>query len=318
MPHPILKKTQGSSTPGPRPTARFISPHESEKETELDDPVGSKAALPSPSPAVETTKPDKKTSGPVGGKKKSNFVASTAANKKRPGFVRRQSSQSSAEPPYPGGSTQSSSQRTPPTALEQSSAQKKSSRPSKIQGSTSPSRQPSFTTTSQKGQSSSDAAEPRRGSAQKVSSHNGQSSKSQGPGQEAGDRLRVHSAPSKPAADEKGGREDGGGVRKILVDVKATSPAPTLTTAAGQVNLEGSGVGNSRPSSRQSHASSKDKGKGREGSDLFTKRPVQPTGAADADEPVGSLARSKSQLTLLLEKDRARGSEKTSPRKKKH
>ncbi|KAF9879436.1 hypothetical protein CkaCkLH20_02979 [Colletotrichum karsti] len=95
-PHPILKKSRGDSKSGPRPTARFVSPHESADEdfktsegTSSDSTANSGlemriSALPSP---VKSNK--KKTSTPT-----KRFVAS-AANKRRPVLPRRMSSQSS-------------------------------------------------------------------------------------------------------------------------------------------------------------------------------------------------------------------------------
>ena len=95
-PHPILKKARGPSSSGPRPTARFISPHESADEAEKDD-------LPASTPTIITTDletTDSNASAPSPAKKKPHstgkkFVASTAAAKKRPILPRRASSQSS-------------------------------------------------------------------------------------------------------------------------------------------------------------------------------------------------------------------------------
>ncbi|PVH76289.1 hypothetical protein DL98DRAFT_295136 [Cadophora sp. DSE1049] len=93
IPHPILKKTRGPSTGGPRPTARFISPHESEQEGEQNSSISpnSHVVVQPPSPDPRDGKADKKTGTP--GRKKTGFSAST--KKKRPVIVRRQSSQTS-------------------------------------------------------------------------------------------------------------------------------------------------------------------------------------------------------------------------------
>lgn len=93
MPHPILKKTRGPSTGGPRPTARFISPHESEHEGDQNSPVSpnSHVVIQPPSPDPRDGKADKKAATP--NRKKTGFPAST--KKKRPVIVRRQSSQTS-------------------------------------------------------------------------------------------------------------------------------------------------------------------------------------------------------------------------------
>ncbi|KAG4427358.1 hypothetical protein IFR05_017159 [Cadophora sp. M221] len=94
MPHPILKKTRGPSTGGPRPTARFISPHESEQEGDQTSSVSpnSHVVVQPPSPDPRDGKSDKKTTG-TAARKKTGFSAST--KKKRPVIVKRQSSQAS-------------------------------------------------------------------------------------------------------------------------------------------------------------------------------------------------------------------------------
>ncbi|PBP16888.1 hypothetical protein BUE80_DR012288 [Diplocarpon rosae] len=92
MPHPILKKTRGPSTSGPRPTARFISPHESEHEGHTSSiSPNSHVVVQPPSPDLRDARPEKKGGG-TSSKKKAGFSAS---KKKRPVIVRRQSSQTS-------------------------------------------------------------------------------------------------------------------------------------------------------------------------------------------------------------------------------
>ncbi|KAI5924466.1 hypothetical protein F4810DRAFT_125196 [Camillea tinctor] len=102
VPHPILKKPRGPSASGPRPTARFASPPGSDAE---DDGSKESETASSGSTAVahstdskgsssSTAKEEKKkiTTTPV--KKKSTaFVASTT--RRRPAMPRRQSSQNS-------------------------------------------------------------------------------------------------------------------------------------------------------------------------------------------------------------------------------
>lgn len=93
MPHPILKKTRGPSASGPRPTARFISPHESEHEPDASSSLSTNSHVvvqpPSPQPTEAT--PGKKPVG-SGSKKRAGFPAS---KKRRPVIVRRPSSQTS-------------------------------------------------------------------------------------------------------------------------------------------------------------------------------------------------------------------------------
>lgn len=125
MPHPILKKTRGPSTSGPRPTARFISPPESDGEADPSSSVStysqtnSHVVVEPPSPDSQNVKFDRKIS--PSSKKKGGFVAS--GRRKRPVIVRRQSSQtsqSSAEAVPSIATVHSSAGRTPPTVLEQS------------------------------------------------------------------------------------------------------------------------------------------------------------------------------------------------------
>ncbi|KAL4723990.1 hypothetical protein ACLX1H_008594 [Fusarium chlamydosporum] len=58
--HPILKKARGPSASGPRPTARFVSPHESADEDEIPS-SGSTAATASEAPVYVAASPKKKT-----------------------------------------------------------------------------------------------------------------------------------------------------------------------------------------------------------------------------------------------------------------
>jgi hypothetical protein len=96
-PHPILKKSRGPSvSSGKRPTARFVSPHESEDEAVKDsetssESMGGTGLAMRPRPAASSAKGEKK-STPTGRK----HIASTSASRRRPGLPRRQSSQSSA------------------------------------------------------------------------------------------------------------------------------------------------------------------------------------------------------------------------------
>lgn len=91
-PHPILKKPRGPSSSGPRPTARFVSPHASEDEDEKDSEINSSGSTVTPALEIRppVTSPPKKK---VHGKK---FVASTGAAKRRPHLPRKNSSQSSS------------------------------------------------------------------------------------------------------------------------------------------------------------------------------------------------------------------------------
>jgi hypothetical protein len=97
------------------------------------------------------------------------------------------------------------------------------------------------------------------------------------------------------------------------------SLAPTLTDASGEVNLGDVGVATAAGTSKS--AAKKDKGKGRDAEDspnagMFAKRPIQPALPAEVPDSTGSLTRSKSQLTLLLERDKARNGEHKSENEK--
>lgn len=124
------------------------------------------------------------------------------------------------------------------------------------------------------------------------------------------DQAQLQQKPVKSKSDNDRSR-DTGGLRMLPHNSKCpTSAAPTLTTANGQLDLKDPTVNKSGPNSVSTSSSIIDKGKGRGSDDTqrtFTKRPVQPIAQAES-EPTGSLSRSKSQLTLLLEKDRSRGS----------
>jgi hypothetical protein len=90
--------------------------------------------------------------------------------------------------------------------------------------------------------------------------------------------------------------------------------ATTLADATGQLDL-----GDSTILLRQVlGAEGRNKGKGRDPDDMFAKMPVPSASGNAATTPGGPLAKSKSQLTLLLRKDRAStGQQKPSDGKKK-
>ncbi|PFH56322.1 hypothetical protein XA68_16725 [Ophiocordyceps unilateralis] len=89
-PHPILKKTRGpSSSGGPRPTARVVSPHDSPDEAvDKDGELGSSSGTVITVVDRPATAPKKKPS--AAGKK---FVVASSTAKRRPVLPRRTSSQ---------------------------------------------------------------------------------------------------------------------------------------------------------------------------------------------------------------------------------
>ncbi|KAI0125244.1 hypothetical protein BJ170DRAFT_496497 [Xylariales sp. AK1849] len=100
--HPILKKPRGPSASGPRPTARFVSPPQTEGEDDnKESAIGvsatavTNAATDLKAASNSTTKErQKKSAGNTPKKKSTSFVASSAT-KRRPAMPRRPSSQSS-------------------------------------------------------------------------------------------------------------------------------------------------------------------------------------------------------------------------------
>jgi hypothetical protein len=151
MPHPILKKSRGPSASGPRPTARFISPHESEDDSDPTSSISpnSHVVVQPPSPDSQSLKSDNKSTA-THAKKKGGFVASNSAKKKtRPVIVRRQSSQTSqsstegatraSEIAESSAPVQSSSERTPPTFSAHTQSHDKKNAQSRIQENFSPS-----------------------------------------------------------------------------------------------------------------------------------------------------------------------------------
>ncbi|PSS28021.1 hypothetical protein M430DRAFT_162048 [Amorphotheca resinae ATCC 22711] len=142
MPHPILKKSRGPSTTGPRPTARFISPHESEDESMSSASFNSHVTVQPPSPGSPSSKTEKKAAATSGTVSKKSPVA---VRKKRPVIVRRKSSQSSSETSSKTAETTasteppSSPERTPPIPPESSNICSKEPPQAKLQENFSPS-----------------------------------------------------------------------------------------------------------------------------------------------------------------------------------
>jgi hypothetical protein len=359
MPHPILKKTRGPSTSGPRPTARFISPPESEGEGGLSSSVStdSHVVVEPPSSDSQNTKFDRKVS-PSLGKKKGGFVV--ASRKKRPVIVRRQSSQTSqsSSKAVPSIATvQSSSEKTLPTFSEQShnppqspfqenfspspDRSKSPNKPNTLQTSDSkhnPPRKPntaSLDESIERADSSGDPGpstqlrriknlqngvvrsedltaeeleeiEVQRTLLTEANSRVKKESRTANPLVATSEGFRILHRSLRPQSDVKVQQKGLDAVQLLDNETKgATSLAPTLTVATSKVNLGGVGAAPTGTSS------SGDKGKGRDSEDasMFAKRPIQPVQAAAVPDSTGSLTRGKSQLTLLLEQDRARSAE---------
>jgi len=92
-PASILKKLRGPSASGPRPTARFVSPQESENEAAKDVPEVSSGST--ATSGIEMRPPSAKAEKKPTASMAKKFVASSTT-KRRPAMPRRPSSQSSA------------------------------------------------------------------------------------------------------------------------------------------------------------------------------------------------------------------------------
>ncbi|KUJ09854.1 uncharacterized protein LY89DRAFT_278679 [Mollisia scopiformis] len=378
MPHPILKKTRGPSSTGPRPTARFISPHESQDEADRASSVSPNTHVtvqpPSPSQESQEPKTDKKSAAV---QTKKTFLAST--KKKRPVIVRRQSSQTSqssadiaaasagraSESGQSSSAIQSSSERTPPTFTQQARGQAQSKFQENFSSSLQRSGGSTQSTKKQTSRSTDIKRAPQRGKGTEVhtetdlagdpgpskqlqrienlqehvdelsaeeleelelqrmlleqanarvrkQSQTTQATQTPSLSESAHEGLRIvhNSLRSRPSASH--GTEGPSAMGLLQHDAKgATSAAPTLTDASGHVNL--GSVGHQQGRSLDSNVSrTAGKGKGRDPDEvqrnsMFAKRPVQPVQLPSSPDTSGPLSRSKSQLTLLLEKDRERG-----------
>lgn len=97
MPPPILKKSRGPSSSGPRPTARFISPHSSEDEDAGGNSSaaskGAQVIVRPPTPDAQVSKGGKRAETAAGGRRKAHAIGATnSGHKRRPGAVRRPNS----------------------------------------------------------------------------------------------------------------------------------------------------------------------------------------------------------------------------------
>ncbi|RAL68502.1 hypothetical protein DID88_007230 [Monilinia fructigena] len=336
MPPPILKKTRGPSGNGPRPTARFISPAASEDESSNSGSTNKHVV-------IEKEKVDRRMMPAPSSKK---FVAS-ASKKKRPVVVRRQSSQTSqssndSAARVSGGQGQQNRNlgRVPPLLVQPSRNQitqenivpRSTTSPIKrhFSKATAPTRGGSRKLASTREES----AEVEPAQAGPVS--NLQTLSKQVPAPLVSDAefkvqrmlldntKTVSMLPSGPPSpdsqasitskDSSTGKPPG--YRKIsgkhLLQHQSkgiVSSAPTLADATGHLDL-----GNGSPNTT-APASPEKSGRGKARTlvkDLFTKKSMPQVASSKAPENVlsssGSLSKSQSQLSLLLERDQARGS----------
>lgn len=383
MPPPILKKTRGPSSTGPRPTARFISPHSSEGEdvgeTSTTKSLGANVIVRPPTPESRVPKSEKKAETSTGPRRKAHgFVAATAAHKRRPivnprpnsdprarvddsapspsnndtcgslpekpnqlddiGVSQTQlSSCEQTSPPPEGRLTAKTSRKTrsvksgqPKASLRQSLASKHEidCRPatgSQPHGSLDGTESSNNVHLDKKNQGYTFQGEDfSKGRARLQGYQTVANKKSVQPKlAEPPSTVGGHDATAqdfKPVSRSSQSLQHGPTVRRPLKDVdtkSSISVAPTYTVVMGETSLQNdhyfetaedeskSILGNSqgRTSGPVDQAS------------LFAKRPVQPARSASAlfsnltHQSSDTISRSKSQLTLLLEKDRVKDKE---------
>ncbi|PKS09422.1 hypothetical protein jhhlp_004037 [Lomentospora prolificans] len=122
-PHPILKKSRGDSKSGPRPTARFIFPDDDDGKDDGEASSGSASTAGTEVRKSSPAKSDKKKASTP-----SKRFHASIASKRRPALPRRISSQSSATSESAakedgGGSRHQGGQRITPSVIEYSGGQ---------------------------------------------------------------------------------------------------------------------------------------------------------------------------------------------------
>ena len=289
MPPPILKKNRGPSSNGPRPTARFISPHSSEDEDpdgipSTNNSPGAHVVLRPPAPELQSSRPDRKSdmcaTGPRGkvqtpGSTDSEYIG-------RPDVLQRPTSDSAATALRTNANVGSSVD----SCTIEAARWPKTGKPELTEA------------TSKIGQ-----PETRR-------------SRHSTPPQdyrETDSVLRPKSVGDVKMVQNTGGVRNVDGIpaeNSIFLPPTNTSTVEDFdllgrSFSAGRRDNESISLAGSRGGNRVAL----------EQGSFFAKRPVQPAKSASALFAVSSpetkdpLSRSKSQLTLLLEKDRARMNE---------
>lgn len=322
MPHPILKKSRGPSTTGPRPTARFISPHESEDDPGSPACENTHVVVQPPSPDRAQAKPEKKVTS---GKKARGYVTAPAV--KRPVIFRRKSSQSSTESPARSVETASSgleSSLEAPTPtypeadtnrgkpqskfLENFSPANRLPSPSRAKPATNVDAKRLSPRSPRKDRAGANLKTPESTLADRRRTSDGDLVSREHEAREAEEgkgRTDVRVPPRRSQSDMFQGtqRRDTREVnasRYLSSDTKSSaSIAPTLAAATGQV-----AVGEEDSAARRPGLKAPDKGKRRASDESRpgkTVPPRPPNGEAEV-----SWTRSRSQLSLVLEKDRAR------------
>lgn len=289
MPPPILKKNRGPSSTGPRPTARFISPHSSEDEdpdgiSSTNNSPGAQFAVRPPTPELQSSRLDRKDDvsamGPRGkvqtpGSTDSEYIG-------RPDVLPRPISDSTTKALRTNIDIGFSVDFCTAGAVKGSRTRK-----------------PELTETTAKiGQLQTRRSKHSATAQDFKATDNVLGSKSVGDIKMARNTRDVRNAEDVPAEN-------------------SISLPPTNTGVVENFDLQGRSFSASRMDN-YSVSLAGSRGGNRvtlEQRSLFAKRPVQPAKSASALFAISSpetkdpLSRSKSQLTLLLEKDRARMNE---------
>jgi len=361
MPPPILKKNRGPSSTGPRPTARFISPHTSEEEdttevSPITDPSAHVIVRPPtpPTPVLQRSKDEKKVETLVGSRRKAHgYVATTATHKRRPGVLRRPNSDPAARAQESGSNSSNkdickslpeNTNEQPGLGISQSQLGQASPSPETLlsvntsrktrSGKSGHSKTTARQSLVPKSDLEHDSAassklhglqgrvetgDQPRPTVRKTNYETGVQGSYPEPQLAMGSQSLAAPESSSTSRSEKvvQHRPTKQHLPKNLDGKSSIYVAPTYTTAKGEIDQR------DKPRleviERQSTASLDKDGesssRASEQAPLFAKRPVQPAKSASAlfssptHQSNGSMSRSKSQLTLLLERDRAKEKE---------
>lgn len=326
MPHPILKKSQGPSNTGPRPTARFVSPHDSEDEKENEEIISQNehVIIRPPTPEIKEEQESqnllKVPQISTNRKRGKGHVVATVAGRRRPAIVRRKSSQSAGEEQEPRENPEKkpSNQDKQPTALDTrglGNSLNKGSSGGAIQTSKLLGGKPTSSGSAGPGPSTMKAKENTRISSQAE----GELDESE-PNEEEWEEFEVQKLLlAEASARMKRGRPSGGNSQILRQNLRSmslsnlrlagepsdtkgkASIAPRYEDATGEINMDVP-----IPTKTQQH----DKGKGRELKDAlrFPKRTmasfVAKNHSIDKLANPTMMSKSQSQLSLLLHQQR--------------
>lgn len=318
----VSPTTSKSANLGGKPSARLVAPSESDEgqsDDESRSPTGQPKKSASRTPLTGASKTDVNPSTKVG-KKKSAFVASTASTKRRPTMVRRKSSQtpssnSTSKVPSPHLPSQSIIDSPPPLPKLPSPLPERNplAHPSGI-------RSNHFSTLAE--------SPPEFSQSTKTRSYRTSHSTSPTASRPFQDSSLGALSPSRGSVDTT----EAPPLQDWLVDrdfrAKFVDRSHTSALSMSRAILPSSSTSQTIPSQADdvSRLDGKGKGKAKTPSTDYTDSivPLKPPGAEssaieddDEDEPTSAvLPRTKSQLTLLVENERKRESEKRGKQKR--